>query len=249
MRPVPTGTGLICLPDAPRRAASVSRSLARLATITVVGAPAYRVPGCMDSLHRSFIVIRTDSRAQALDDLRATRFAINELFAPLARDGRFFASTVVTGSHAASAMAVAAGEADAAAIDCVTFALLGRYRPAAILRTSRHRPDPPTPPLVTARSSAPHVVAALRPAMALFLSDIGFCGDSAYRVVMRYEDEACDPVTARARSSMPPGVRTRYDRERTRTVRRQTSRRAPFGRQHRHGRSQTIRPERTVSSS
>ncbi len=129
---------------------------------TVIGAPAYRVPECLDSLHRSFIVVRTDSRAQALDDLRATRFAINELFAPLARDGRFFASTVVTGSHAASAMAVAAGEADAAAIDRVTFALLGRYRPAAICELRIIAETAPTPPLVTARSSAPHVVAALR---------------------------------------------------------------------------------------
>jgi len=57
---------------------------------------------------------------------------------------------------------------------------------------------------VTARSSAPHVVAALRRGLRDVLAnakyaaicdgtlpdDIGSCGDSAYRVVMRYEDEA-----------------------------------------------------------
>ena len=185
---------------------------------TVVGAPCYRVPGCAGPLHRSFIVVRRTSPVNELEALRGGRFAINEpgsnsgmnlprlLFAPLARDGRFFASTVVTGGHAASAELVAAGGADAAAIDCVTFALLARYRPLAVagLRIIAETAPTPAPPLVTARFAAPELVATLRAALrevvandalapvrdALFLAGIDYCDESAYDVLMDYERDA-----------------------------------------------------------
>ncbi|HTJ90442.1 MAG TPA: PhnD/SsuA/transferrin family substrate-binding protein [Acidocella sp.] len=44
----------------------------------------------------------------------------------------FFAEVRVTGGHAASLAAIQKGEADVAAIDCVTFALLARWRPDAV---------------------------------------------------------------------------------------------------------------------
>ena len=46
-----------------------------------------------------------------------------------ASGGRFFSRVVTSGSHPASVAAVARGEADVAAIDCVTYALLDRYLP------------------------------------------------------------------------------------------------------------------------
>ncbi len=182
---------------------------------TVLGAPAYDVPGCTGSWHRSFIVVRGDGPVRGLEDLRGGRFAINEadsnsgmnlprrLFAPLARDGRFFSSTVVTGSHAASAALVSEGGADAAAIDCVTFALLSRYRPETVerLRVIAETAATPTPPLVTSRYTSTEDVASLRRALAEFvrspayaplreslhLADIEFCEESAYGVIMDYE--------------------------------------------------------------
>jgi ABC-type phosphate/phosphonate transport system substrate-binding protein len=184
----------------------------------VLGAPRYRVPGCSGSLHRSYIVVRDTPAVRGLSDLRGTRFAINEgdsnsgmnlpraLFAPLAQNGRFFGSTVVSGSHAASAELVSAGAADSAAIDCVTFALLKRYRPAAVqqLRVIAETASTPTPPFVTSfRTSASHI-AALRSSLsdfmsntafapireALLLDGIDFCNEDAYRIVMEYERDA-----------------------------------------------------------
>jgi len=184
----------------------------------VLGAPRYDVSGCTGSLHRSFIVVRNTTPVRALADLRGTRFAINEsdsnsgmnlprrLFAPLAQDGRFFGGTVVTGSHAASATLVAAGGADAAAIDCVTFALLERYRPAAVrtLRVIAETAATPTPPFVTSLRTSASQVEALRNALsaftrdavyapireALFLGGVDSCSDDAYEVVMDYERDA-----------------------------------------------------------
>jgi ABC-type phosphate/phosphonate transport system substrate-binding protein len=185
---------------------------------TVLGAPGYRVPGCTSSHYRSLIVVREDARVTTLEDLRGTRFAVNEadsntgmnlprrLFAPLARKGRFFARTILTGSHASSAALVDAGGADAAAVDCITFAFLQRYRPAAVrgLRVLAGTDSSPTPPFVTSRHAGEPLVAALRHALnsvvckpeyasardALFLTGIDFCGEDAYAVVLDYERDA-----------------------------------------------------------
>ena len=185
---------------------------------TILGAPVYDVPGCSGPLHRSFIVVRETATAQQPEDLRGGRFAINEsgsnsgmnlprlFFAPLAREGRFFGSTVVTGSHAASAELVSDGGADAAAIDCVTFALLKRYRPEAVrrLRILAQTAATPAPPFVTARATGTREVAALRDALeelthaaeyadvrdSLFLRGVDFCDERAYDVITVYEDDA-----------------------------------------------------------
>ena len=184
----------------------------------ILGAPHYAVPDCRGSLHRSYVAVRDDAPFHSLEDLRGTRFAINEpdsnsgmnlprrLFAPLARAGRFFGEVVVSGSHAQSAELIAAGAVDAAAIDCVTFALLRRYRPHAVqrLRVIAHTAATPAPPLVTsihtddataaALAGALHVF-AVDPAFAavrepLFLADVEPCGIDAYGVVMAYERDA-----------------------------------------------------------
>ena len=185
---------------------------------TILGAPRYRVPGCEGSLHRSFIVVRATETIRDLAGLRGKRFAINEvdsnsgmnlprrLFAPLARGAHFFSSTVVTGSHAASAALVASGGADAAAIDCVTHALLKRYRPSAVrnLRIIAETLSSPTPPLVTSIYSSMALVAELRGALleltsshadapiceALFLAGMDICDVTAYDVIVTYEREA-----------------------------------------------------------
>ncbi len=185
---------------------------------TVLGAPCYAAPGCEGPRHRSFIVVRDDAPYRALKDLRGTRFAINErdsnsgmnlprrLFAPFAREGRFFSAAVVSGSHARSAELVTAGAADAAAIDCVTFALLARYRPRAVaaLRTIGATAATPTPPLVTSITSSDALVATMRGAIAdvmhapehaairdaLLLVDVAPCDERAYAIVMDYEREA-----------------------------------------------------------
>jgi ABC-type phosphate/phosphonate transport system substrate-binding protein len=96
--------------------------------------------------YNSFVVISEDSSAKRFEDLRGARCVVNEmtshsgmnalrgLMAPLHRGGRFFSEVAISGSHVASLATVAAGAADVAAIDCVTYELLRRYRPESLRR-------------------------------------------------------------------------------------------------------------------
>jgi ABC-type phosphate/phosphonate transport system substrate-binding protein len=146
----------------------------------VVATPRYGAPGCDGSLHRGAVVVRQNDPAAVLADLRGRRFALNDaasntgmnliraLIAPLARGKAFFGSVTVTGGHAASAEAVAAGDADVAAIDCVTFSLLQRLRPATTrpLRVLAWTASSPGLPLITAVETGPAARAALSRALA-----------------------------------------------------------------------------------
>jgi ABC-type phosphate/phosphonate transport system substrate-binding protein len=184
----------------------------------VLGIPCYTAPGCESSLHRSFIVVPADSRMRELEELRGGTFAVNELdsnsgmnlprrlFAPLNRDGRFFAERVISGSHVASIELVAAGEADAAAVDCVTYALLQRYRPSALtnIRILADTPASPAPPFATSARIDASVVTLLRDTLASFVHDpsnreiceplllgaVELADESAYEIVLRYERES-----------------------------------------------------------
>lgn len=147
--------------------------------VAVVATPCYALPGCEGPTHRAFIVVRADDPAAAPEDLRGRAFALNAwdsntgmnlpraLFAPLARDGRFFGTVITTGGHRASLAAVAAGRADAAAIDCVTFGLLRRHAPGAVagLRVLAETPPAPCLPFITSRATPPEAIAALREAL------------------------------------------------------------------------------------
>src|SRR5215475_14223755 len=112
--------------------------------VALVATPCYAAEGCAGASYCSFIVVAGDNPATAIADLRGARCAVNApdsqsgysalraAVAPHARNGRFFSSVVVSGSHVASLQLVAAGATDVAAIDCVTHALVARYRPAAL---------------------------------------------------------------------------------------------------------------------
>lgn len=135
----------------------------------MLGTPLYDLPGCRlrpDGVptHCSFLVVRADAPFWTLESLRGRRFALNgresnsgmnlprRLFAPWAREGRFFGDTLVTGSHVGSMEAVGRGEAETAAIDCVTFGYAARFRPAltAPLRVLVETPPAPAIPFITA---------------------------------------------------------------------------------------------------
>lgn len=151
--------------------------------VQLVATPTYRAEGCEGARYASMLVVRGDDPARDLADLRGRRVAFNAedsqsghnalraAVAPLARDGRFFARRVRTGSHRASAGAVAAGAADLCAIDCVTWALLGRYEPEAVasLRVLGRTASAPGLPLI----AGPDVpVAAVRAALDRILADV-----------------------------------------------------------------------------
>ena len=125
-------------------------------TVALLATPHYEFPGCSGGAHRSFLVCRREEGHRALGELRHRRAAINSwtsnsgmnLFraaiAPIADGKPFFGAVVVTGSHLASLTAVIEGAADIAAIDCVTFALIGRMHPGLVAQAVVLAETPPT---------------------------------------------------------------------------------------------------------
>jgi ABC-type phosphate/phosphonate transport system substrate-binding protein len=152
--------------------------------LRVLAHPVYGVeadPG----FHHSLIVVRADCSAERIEDLRGGIVAINDggsntgvallrdVLAPIADPFPFFARLHTTGSHRASAYAVAAGDADSAAIDEVTWAALDRQdaEMTRLLRVIGRSPAAATPPFVTARETPIETVAALRLALDDVIAD------------------------------------------------------------------------------
>lgn len=146
---------------------------------------AYAAPGCEGASYRSLIVVREKDPIRNLVAARGRTAAVNALdshsglnvlramLAPFSAGGRFLGRVVVTGSHRASLAAVAAGEADLAAIDCVTHALLARHAPEALEGTRLLMASPPAPglPYVTRAGAVDDLVARLRAGLAAALAD------------------------------------------------------------------------------
>jgi ABC-type phosphate/phosphonate transport system substrate-binding protein len=115
--------------------------------VTLLATPCYAVDGCAAGDYCSLVLVAADNPAADIAALRGARCAINgtdsqsgynalrALVAPLAEGGRFFGKVAVSGGHRASIGLVAAGQADVAAVDCVTHALLSRHRPAVLAGT------------------------------------------------------------------------------------------------------------------
>ncbi len=191
--------------------------------VRLVATPAYRAEGCDGARYCSMLVVRAGDPAPDLAGLRGRRVAVNAgdsqsghnalraAVAPLARDGRFFGDCLVTGSHGASVDAVAAGAADLCAVDCVTWALLGRHEPERVagLRVLGRTATAPGLPLITG-TAAPlaavraAVMAALAdPALAavreaLLLAGAELLGDDDYDAIVALERRAaaagCAPL-------------------------------------------------------
>jgi len=153
--------------------------------VQVVATPRYRARGCDGIDYRSAVVVRADHPACSLNDLRGGRCAVNDLasnsgmnllraeIAALAQGRAFFNSVSITGSHLASAKAVAHGDADLAALDCVTFAHLQRWRPelANGLRILSWTVRSPGLPLITSLATSAAQLAALRAVLDEVASD------------------------------------------------------------------------------
>ncbi|WP_027793905.1 phosphate/phosphite/phosphonate ABC transporter substrate-binding protein [Paraburkholderia acidipaludis] len=108
-------------------------------TVHLIATPMFEAEGCEGPRYCSAIVVSATAWARGAASLAACRGlhaacngedshsgmnALRHAVAPHASEGRFFASVAWTGSHLASLRAVSGGQADVAAIDCVTLALL-----------------------------------------------------------------------------------------------------------------------------
>lgn len=153
--------------------------------VQLVGAWAYAAPGCEGVYYRSQLVCRDADAGQPLQAFRGRVVAYNSedsqsgynslraLLAPWARDGRFFASAVASGSHLRSVELVRSGQADLAAVDCVTWALLTRDQPEAVRGLQACGETAPAPglPLVTSIHTPAAMLQALRQALHQVVAD------------------------------------------------------------------------------
>lgn len=188
--------------------------------LRVVATPCYNVPGCQGPNYSSFVVVREDSRYGSLEDLRGARCVINTptshsgmsvlraLVAPLHAEGRFFSAVRLSGSHERSLRMIRRNEVDVAAIDCVTYALLARYRMHELVgtRVMHHTAFVPAPPYVTSSHTRPEILAAMReavvhafsqPTMAavkddLLIADVQLLRDEDYQPIESFEAFAED---------------------------------------------------------
>lgn len=131
--------------------------------VALVATPNYRLEGCGPGEYRSvFVARKTDARTDPADFATA-RFAYNEAMsqsgwaAPatwaMAR-GFAFTDTLRTGSHQASARAVAEGRADLAALDAQSWRLMQRFDDfAAQLHVIAATEPTPALPFITAPSN------------------------------------------------------------------------------------------------
>jgi ABC-type phosphate/phosphonate transport system substrate-binding protein len=186
----------------------------------LLGVPTYGFPGCGAATHRAFIIVRKDSDFKSLEDLRGSRFALNSrhsnsgmnlpriMLARLGIKAPFFGSVTETRSHTESIRQVAAGDLDAASIDCVTYGFFNDCCPEKVsaLRVLDETPESPAIPFVTSIATPAGQVDALRSALlrladdpsrklvlrALRIETITAVESSVYQRVMDYEREAAD---------------------------------------------------------
>ncbi len=153
--------------------------------VRLVATPHYGAPGCDGPRYAAHVVVRDADPVRDVHDLRGARLAVNgedsysgyhvwRHLLPAGEDVRsFFGEVATIGSHRASIRSVAAGEADACAVDCVTHALLsdwlgGELQGTRILTTSRTAPGLP---YVTGAATSDGEVRKLREGLFAALSD------------------------------------------------------------------------------
>lgn len=185
-----------------------------------LGTPCYAVPGCDGPTHCGLFIVPAGSAARELRDLRGGVFLFNNrhsnsgmnlprrALADIA-DGRpFFAKVIETGSHPDNLDRIARSEADATAVDNVTYAFWRHYRPEAArqVRVLARTPTSPAIPFVTSVATARATIAILRDALThlgrephtataragLSITDIVDVPAAAYRRLLEYEREAAE---------------------------------------------------------
>lgn len=149
--------------------------------VQVVGAFEFDIPECNGASYRSVVVVRRDLAVDGADlgsiDVAGTA-AVNSheslsgwvsLLHAVHGPGATWRGPVVwTGAHVRSLEVLAAGEADVASIDSVTWALVHRLRPelAEAVRPVGHGPQVPCLPVVASPEVPADRLAELRHAMA-----------------------------------------------------------------------------------
>ena len=153
--------------------------------VQVVGAFRYTAPGCDGINYSSHLVCRADDPASSLAAFRHRVAAYNstdsqsgyrslrDIVVPLAVGGQFFAKAVASGAHVDSLALVRSGQADIAAIDCISYAQFQRYQPEVVdgIRILGRTASAPGTPLVTALGTPPALLSLLRQSLQRAMAD------------------------------------------------------------------------------
>ena len=147
--------------------------------LQVLATPRSAAPGCVGTDYASVIVVPEYCQYEDVLDMHGAVAVINGveshsgmnalfgLVAPRSLEGKFFSEVKISGSHAASLAMLQKDEADIASIDCITYALLQRYRPGALRGTRKlgFTYRAPTPPYVTRRDVDLPIVECMKNAL------------------------------------------------------------------------------------
>ena len=150
-----------------------------------LGTPCYAVPGCDGPTHCGLFIVPAGSTARELGDLRGGVFLFNNrhsnsgmnlprrALADIAAARPFFTKVIETGSHPGNLDRIARGEADATAVDNVTYAFWCHHRPEAArcVRVLASTPPSPAIPFVTSVATPPATVQILRKALDVLAHD------------------------------------------------------------------------------
>lgn len=159
--------------------------------VTLVGAPQHLLPELAPGNYCSVFITHKHQAARPLGSFSGCSFAYNEPLshsgwaAPYAHAteiGLRFGSVLRTGSHRASALAVAEGAADLAAIDIVTWSMIRRWDSFAtdLSEVAQTAPTPALPFICAPIHSSVTLRHALHQALMALNSkdqaDLGLCG-------------------------------------------------------------------------
>ncbi len=170
--------------------------------LELLGTPCYAAAGCQGGAYSSNIVVREDianlgnrGRCEVEElhtnsaDSMSGHLALRAALSFLACGKLFFGRMIESGSHVRSMELIAAGVADVAAIDCVSYALAERYRPDLVqpLRIIARSPSVSGLPYVTAAGRPPAEILRLRQALSEAIADPRLAEARAALLIMGVE--------------------------------------------------------------
>ena len=188
--------------------------------LTPLAVPHFDVAACTGGEYSSLVVVGEDCPYDDVLEMRGTVAAINgpeshsgmsslrQLVASRHKNGRFFNAIMISGAHIKSLAMLRCRQADVAAIDCGTYALLSVYQPKALAgtRVLGRTYHSPAPPYVTRTEYGNNMAERMRTALlrafedpaitsarqALFLKRIKEADIDAYQKISEIEKYAAN---------------------------------------------------------
>ncbi|MFQ5973735.1 MAG: phosphate/phosphite/phosphonate ABC transporter substrate-binding protein, partial [Alphaproteobacteria bacterium] len=169
--------------------------------VRLIATPRYDAEGCVGPNYSSMVVVAAADPVTDIAELRGKRCAINSygsqsgcnalrtLLAPVAGSRGFFSEVLVSGGHPFSLEMIQRGQADVAAIDCVTHGLFAAHAPHRLegTRVLCRTASTPALPFISARATRPDDVARLRDGLCAAVADAGLAETRAALLIADVE--------------------------------------------------------------